>query len=82
MLRSKNHGLLTCGLTVAQATVVALYLDRAAAIQTRALSLGINCCPADPQHVRSRAVMLHDASFVERTFAYLARAASRSLGVR
>ncbi len=73
----KNHGLITCGLSVAQATIVAFYLDRAAAIQIRALSLGVNCCPADPQHVRDRAAMLHDPSFIERTFAYLARAASR-----
>jgi ribulose-5-phosphate 4-epimerase/fuculose-1-phosphate aldolase len=76
----RNHGLLTCGLTVAQATVVAFYLERAASIQIRALSLGVNCCPADPDYVSGRAAMLHDPSFVERTFAYLARAASRDFG--
>jgi ribulose-5-phosphate 4-epimerase/fuculose-1-phosphate aldolase len=74
----RNHGLVACGSDVAQATLVTLFLERAARVQIQAASLQIGCEPATPLEASGRAAMLHSSSFVAQTFASYARRLSRS----
>jgi ribulose-5-phosphate 4-epimerase/fuculose-1-phosphate aldolase len=69
----RNHGLVTCGNTLAQAVLVALFLERAARQQIRAAGSGLTFRPAAVAAMAGRAAMLHSPSFVEQTFAYYAR---------
>jgi ribulose-5-phosphate 4-epimerase/fuculose-1-phosphate aldolase len=68
-----NHGLVTCGQSLAQAVLVALFLERAARQQIQAASTGLVFRPASKSAMDGRAAMLHSPTFVEQTFAYYAR---------
>jgi ribulose-5-phosphate 4-epimerase/fuculose-1-phosphate aldolase len=73
----RNHGIVTCGIDVAQATIVAMFLDRAARIQLQAAGLGSRCAPAQKEEMAGRAAMLHSKSFIEQTFSSYARRLAR-----
>ena len=69
----RNHGIVTCGTDVEQATLVAMFLDRAAKVQVYAASFGAGCTPARQEEMASRAAMLHSRAFIEQSFAAYAR---------
>ena len=69
----RNHGLVSCGTTLAQAVVVALFLERAARQQIHAASSGLNFRPAAGSAMKGRAAMLQSSSFVGQTFDYYVR---------
>lgn len=73
----RNHGIVTCGRDIAQATVVAMFLDRAARVQVQGAGLGSRCTAAQKDEMAGRAAMLHSKSFIEQTFSSYARRLSR-----
>lgn len=75
----RNHGIVACGSDIAQATLVAMFLDRAAKVQVQASSLGPSCTPAQKEEMAGRAAMLHSRTFIEQTFASYVRRLARSL---
>lgn len=74
----RNHGIVACGSDVAQATLVAMFLDRAAKVQVQAANLGPSCAPARKEEMAGRAAMLHSRTFIEQTFASYVRRLARS----
>jgi L-fuculose-phosphate aldolase len=68
----RNHGLVARG-SIASATLTALLLERAAAVELQALAAGIPFEAARASEVAGRAAMLADAGFVTQNFAYFAR---------
>jgi L-fuculose-phosphate aldolase len=75
----RNHGIVACGADIAQATLAAMFVDRAARVQIQAYSLRIQAEPASRQEMSGRAAMLHSPVFVEQYFAACARRAARIL---
>jgi len=56
----ENHGLLTCGRTVAEAFGAMYYLERACQAQVAALSGGVAPLRASPEAIERTAQILHD----------------------
>lgn len=71
-----NHGLLTAGATVEEATYLAYFMERAARLQLDALAAG-DIKPVDPEHGRAAHDFLLKPEIVRATFAYLARQIER-----
>ena len=71
-----NHGLITTGTSVEEATYLAVYFERAAALQLAASAAG-EIRPIDPVKAREAGDFLLKAPIVNATFAYLARRAQR-----
>jgi L-fuculose-phosphate aldolase len=71
-----NHGLITTGTSIEEATYLAVYFERAAALQLAASSAG-KIRPVDPDKAREAGDFLLKAPIVNATFAYLARRAQR-----
>jgi L-fuculose-phosphate aldolase len=71
-----NHGLITTGTSIEEATYLAVYFERAAALQLAASAAG-TIRPVDPHKAREAGDFLLKAPVVHATFAYLARRASR-----
>ena len=69
-----NHGLIATGTSIEEATYLAVYLERAAALQLAASAAG-KIRPVDPHH------FLLKPPIVNATFAYLARRAQRDRAV-
>jgi L-fuculose-phosphate aldolase len=74
----RNHGLVACGTSVAQATLVSLFLDRAAAVQLATLIAPSAFQAATATEMAGREAMLSSATFLEQNFAYYARSADRT----
>lgn len=71
-----NHGLLTAGKSVEEATVMAIWLEQVAALQLRARAIGpVKPVPAD--RARESHDFLVKPKILELTFAYFARRALR-----
>src|SRR5215472_410815 len=75
-----NHGLITTGKSIEEATYLAVYLERAAALQLAA-SAGGKIRPVDPDKAREAGAFLLKAPIVNATFAHLARRAQRDRAV-
>jgi L-fuculose-phosphate aldolase len=71
-----NHGLITTGASIEEATYLAVYLERAAALQLAASAAG-EIRPVDPDKARAAGDFLLKTPIVNATFAYLARRAQR-----
>jgi L-fuculose-phosphate aldolase len=71
-----NHGLITTGASIEEATYLAVYLERAAALQLAATAAG-KIKPLDPERAREAGRFLMKAPIVNATFTYLARRAQR-----
>jgi len=77
----RNHGLVSCGPSIEVATLAALYLERAAALQILALAHPTIFRAARPEQMTGRAMMLKSRRFVEQNFAYYARTGSKPTAV-
>ena len=71
-----NHGLVTSGTSIEEATYLAVYFERAAALQLAASAAG-KIRPVDPGKAREAGAFLLKPPIVNATFAYLARRAQR-----
>ncbi|WGY71345.1 aldolase [Burkholderia cepacia] len=67
-----NHGLLTVGASIEEATYLAFFFERAAAMQLSALASGA-ICAVDPDKAREAGAFLMKRVIVEQTFDYWAR---------
>lgn len=67
-----HHGYLTSGRTVAQASFLSVYLERAARMQMRAAAVG-EIKPVNEQLARESAKFLNSPLVVDTTFAYYTR---------
>ena len=67
-----NHGLLTAGASVEEATYLAVFFERAARMQLRAMAAG-GCKEVKPALAEEAREFLLQASIVRGTFAYWAR---------
>ena len=76
-----NHGLITTGMSIEEATYLAVYFERAAALQLAASAAG-KIRPVDPGKAREAHDFLLKAPIINATFAYLARRAERDRGDR
>jgi L-fuculose-phosphate aldolase len=70
-----NHGLLTCGASVEEATYLAVFFERAARMQLRAMSAG-GFKEVKPQLAAEACEFLLQPSIVRATFAYWSRSTS------
>ena len=75
-----NHGLITTGTSIEEATYLAVYFERAAALQLAASAAG-KIIPVDPEKAREAGAFLLKAPIVNATFAYLARRAQRDRAI-
>ena len=71
-----NHGLITTGTSIEEATYLAVYSERAAALQLAASAAG-KIRPVDPGKAREAHDFLLKAPIINATFAYLGRRAER-----
>ncbi len=76
-----NHGLITTGETIEEATYLAFFFERAAALQLTAAAAG-TIHPVDPDKAREAGAFLLKPKIVEMTFEYLARRALRQNGAQ
>ncbi len=72
-----NHGLIAAGETIEEATYLAFFFERAAALQLTASAAG-TLKPVDPDKAREAGDFLLKPKIVELTFDYLARKALKS----
>ncbi len=75
-----NHGLITTGTSIEEVTYLAVYFERAAALQLAASAAG-KIRPVDPAKAREAGAFLLKPPIINATFAYLARRAQRDLAV-
>jgi L-fuculose-phosphate aldolase len=75
-----NHGLITTGTSIEEATYLAVYFERAAALQLAASAAG-KIRPVDPAKAREAGAFLLKPPIINATFAYLARRAQRNRAV-
>jgi len=71
-----NHGLLTTGNSIEEATYLAVFFERAARMQIRAMATG-GCKEVKPELAEEARAFLLQPSIVRGTFAYWARRSSR-----
>jgi L-fuculose-phosphate aldolase len=71
-----NHGLLTAGISIEEATYLAVFFERAARMQVRAMAAG-GCKEVKPELAEEARAFLLQPSIVRGTFAYWARRATR-----
>jgi L-fuculose-phosphate aldolase len=71
-----NHGLIAAGETIEEAAYLAVFFERAAALQIAASAAG-TVHPVDPDKARDAGAFLLKPKIVEMTFEYLARKAQR-----
>lgn len=71
-----HHGLLTLGKTIEEAAVLAIFFERAAALQMRARSIGA-IRPIEPAHAKDSHDFLLKPLVVNATFNYFARCVLR-----
>jgi len=69
-----NHGLLTTGVSIEEATYLAVFFERAARMQIRAMAAG-GCKEVKPELAEEARAFLLQPSIVRGTFAYWARRA-------
>ena len=71
-----NHGLLTAGASIEEATYLAVFFERAARMQIRAMAAG-GYKEVKPELAEEARAFLLQPSIVRGTFAYWARRSSR-----
>jgi len=71
-----NHGLISAGETIEEATYLAVFVERAAALQLTASAAGA-VHPVDPDKAREARDFLLKPKIVKMTFEYLSRKALR-----
>jgi L-fuculose-phosphate aldolase len=76
-LMMSHHGMLTAGSTVAEATYLAVYMERAARMQLRAMSAG-TMKPVEAHLARPAKELMRSASIVDASFDYWARQVDRA----
>lgn len=72
-----NHGMLTAGATVAEATYLAVYIERAARMQLRAMSAG-TLKPLSAELAAPARTFMRSAPIVDASFDYWARQVERT----
>ena len=64
----RNHGIVTRGASLELATLAAMFLERAAELQLRAMCIDARFTAASPDEVRGRTKMLESETFLRQNF--------------